>query len=74
MVKIYDEPLQEKTGIKGMFCVRDAFAQGKHMKYTEYSLPYSRSGIEVTSMADGSFWGYHVVRSIRTHVPATKLV
>lgn len=42
------------------------------MKYTEYSFPYSRSSIEVTSMADGSLGGYHIVRGVGTHVPAIK--
>lgn len=44
------------------------------MKYTEDRIPYSRSCVEVTSMADGSLGGYHKVRSVGTHVPAAKLM
>jgi hypothetical protein len=73
-VNVHDKPLQKEMGSAGMLCIGDGFAQGKHVEYTEYGVPYGGHSIEVATVADSSLRSENIVGCIRTHVPTDRLV
>jgi hypothetical protein len=67
VVNVYHQPLQQQPACPRMLRVRHYTASGEGVKDAVGGLSDGRRGICVTAMANCRFWGYDIMRCIRSH-------